>query len=223
MIQAAIFDLDGTLLDSMGAWDTLGTRYLRSLGKEPHENLTQVFQSMTTTQAAEYYREQYGVTLSVEEICTGIHNLIAKDYEECIPLKPGVFSFLTALKSRGIRIYAATSNDRNLSEAALRRGGVLDFFSGLLTCDEVGHTKDEPFIYRQAMAYMNATRETTVVFEDALYAARTAKRDGFLVAAVYDPYERNPAQLKALADYYIEDFSDPATISQFFQEHSKRG
>lgn len=215
MIQAAIFDLDGTLLDSMGAWDTLGNRYLQTLGKEPQAGLTKVFQAMTTAQAAQYYREHCGVTLSVDEICDGIHAMIAKDYAESISLKPGADAFLTALNRHGIILYAATSNERSLSEAALRRNGIWNLFSGLLTCSEVGHGKDEPFIYRNAMALSGTSRENTVVFEDALYAAATAKRDGFSVAAVYDPYEAEPERLKALADFYIRDYREPNILAQF--------
>lgn len=218
MINAAIFDLDGTLLDSMGAWETLGERYLQSLGKVCHDNLTQIFQAMTTAQSAQYCRNHYGLSLSVEEILAGMHAMIADDYGKTIPLKPGARDFLLQLKKHGVRLCAATSNDRTLSETALRRCGVLDLFSGLLTCAEIGHTKEEPVIYRNAMALLEASRDSTIVFEDSLYAAATAKQDGFRVAAVYDPFEKEACRLKSLADYYIDDYCNSDILTQLLQE-----
>lgn len=208
MIKGAIFDLDGTLLDSMGMWDTIGEDYLLSLGLKPQEGLKQAFKTFTLEQSARYCREHYGVALSVEEIVDGINHMAADHYIKTIPLKPGVEEFLSKLKAHGVRMCVATVTDRQLAEAALERLGIRGYFSEIFTAALVGHGKDEPDIYRAAQQHLGTEKSETVVFEDAFYALQTAKADGFVTAAVFDAYEENPAGLKAAADYYIESYSD---------------
>ena len=94
MIKGAIFDFDGTLVDSMFIWDTFGEDYLRTLGKEPRENLTETFKTFTLEQAAEYYREHYGVTLSVGEIVDGVNEMVSEIYRTKVTLKSGVLEFI---------------------------------------------------------------------------------------------------------------------------------
>ena len=121
MIKGAIFDFDGTLVDSMFIWDTFGEDYLRTLGKDPKENLTETFKTFTLEQAAEYYREHYGVTLSVEEIVDGVNRMIEGLYKSTVPLKKGVAEFLAGLSKAGVRMCVATVTDKYLVEAALTR------------------------------------------------------------------------------------------------------
>lgn len=208
MIQGAIFDVDGTLLDSMAVWANIGADYLRSLGYEPREDLNETFKSMSLFQAARYYQSEYGVTLSTDEIIAGVNGRIGRFYREEAALKPGVAAFLGRLREKNVRMCVATATDRPLVEAALERCGVLPYFSEIFTCFSVGHGKDEPVIYRAAAEHLQTGRAKTVVFEDALYAARTAKRDNFVTAAVCDAYERRQAELRACADIYITDFTD---------------
>lgn len=206
MITGAIFDVDGTLLDSMSIWDTIGGDYLRSIGYQPRENLNQVFKDMSLAQAARYYQAEYGVTLSVEEITAGVNAMLEDFYRYKAALKPGAGEFVRELSRRGVKLCVATATDRPLVEAALARCGVLGYFEDILTCTAVGHGKDEPLIYREALNRVGGGRRSVVVFEDALYAARTAKGDGFPVAAVYDSHERQQGELTALADVYLTDF-----------------
>ena len=206
MIKGAIFDLDGTLLDSMFIWDTIGEVYLRSLDIEPRENLAEAFKTFTLEQAAEYYREHYGVALSVNEIVDGVNEMVAKLYRTKVTLKDGVRDFLEALKSQGVKMCVATVTDRPIVEDVLCNLGIRDFFTEIFTCAEVGYNKETPHIYRVALEALGAKKDETVVFEDALHALITAKKDGFRVAAVYDRHERNQTQMKENGDYYITDF-----------------
>ena len=185
MIKGAIFDFDGTLVDSMFIWDTFGEDYLRTLGKEPKENLTETFKTFTLEQAAEYYREHYGVALSVNEIVDGVNEMVAKLYRTKVTLKDGVREFLEALKSQGVKMCVATVTDRPIVEDVLNRLGIRDFFTEIFTCAEVGYNKETPHIYRAALKALGTKKDETVVFEDALHALMTAKNDGFPVAAVY--------------------------------------
>lgn len=208
MIQGAIFDVDGTLLDSMSMWANIGMDYLRSIGYEPRENLYEIFKHMSLYQAACYYRSEYGVTLSPEEIVDGVNSCIGQFYRETAALKPGITVFLESLKRQGVKLCVATATGQALVRAALERCGIAGYFSEIFTCPAVGHGKDEPVIYRRALEHLGTHKAKTVVFEDALYAARTAKQDGFPTVAVYDRYEEGQTELRALADCLITDYID---------------
>ena len=209
MLKGAIFDFDGTLVDSMFIWDTIGEDYLRTLGKEPHEDLKETFMTLTLEEAAEYYRTHYGVTLSVKEIVDGVNTMVEGIYRTRVALKQGVADFLAQLKENGTRMCIATVTDRYLVEETLDRLGILQYFSEIFTCAEVGYGKDKPIIYRKALEHLGTTKNETYVFEDSLFALKTAKADGFTAVGVYDRHETSQDNLKSLADYYIRDFWDP--------------
>ena len=209
MLKGAIFDFDGTLVDSMFIWDTIGEDYLRSLGKEPHEDLKETFMTLTLEEAAEYYRTHYGVTLSVKEIVDGVNAMVEGIYRTRVALKQGVADFLAQLKENGTRMCIATATDRYLVEETLDRLGILQYFSEIFTCAEVGYGKDKPIIYRKALELLDTAKNETYVFEDSLFALKTAKADGFTTVGVYDRHENRQDNLKNLADYYIDDFADP--------------
>ena len=206
MIKGAIFDFDGTLVDSMFIWDTFGEDYLRTLGKEPKENLTETFKTFTLEQAAEYYRENYGVTLSVGEIVDGVNEMVAEIYRTKVALKKGVLEFLRDLRSKGVKMCVATVTDRPIVEDVLVSLGIRDFFVEILTCAEVGYNKETPHIYRAALGVLETKKDETVVFEDALHALMTAKNDGFPGAAVYDKHELRQTEMKENSDYYITNY-----------------
>ena len=206
MIKGAIFDLDGTLLDSMSIWDTIGEDYLRSLGIEPRENLAEAFKTFTLEESAEYYRTHYGVTLSVEEIVNGVNLMIEDFYRNTVLLKEGVAEFLARLSNDGVKMCIATVTDKYLVEAALIRLNVRQYFGEIFTTADVGCGKNDPKIYRTALAYLGTEKQETLVFEDVLHALMTAKNDGFPVAAVYDEHESRQNEMRLVADYYILNF-----------------
>ena len=214
-IRGAIFDVDGTLLDSMFIWDTIGEAYLRSIGYQPKENLNETFKNMSLHQAARYYQTEYGVTQSIDEIMDGVNAMLERYYRFEVPLKPGVAELLERLRQDGVRLCIATATDRHLVEAALDRCGVLSCFGEIFTCNEVGHGKDEPDIFEAALRFLGTRREETLVFDDALYAVRTAKEAGFLVAAVYDSHERSQAEVRARSDLYLEDLTQLVELQKF--------
>lgn len=208
MIQGAIFDFDGTLFDSMFIWSTVGSDYLKSIGCEPHEDLDTTIKSMSLYQSACYFQSEYGVTLSIREIINGVNQMIEHYYREVVQPKNGVKKFLQKLKDVGVKMCIATATDRHLIDAALVRSGMSHYFLDIITCSSVGHGKDKPKIYREALNVIGTEKKNTMVFEDAMYAAKTALDDGFRVVGIYDKYERHQAEIKALSDVYISDFSD---------------
>ena len=203
-IRGAIFDVDGTLLDSMFIWDTIGETYLRSIGYQPKENLNETFKNMSLHQAARYYQTEYGVTQSIDEIMDGVNAMLERYYRFEAPLKPGAAELLERLRQSGVRLCIATATDRHLVEAALNRCGVLSCFGEIFTCNEVGHGKDEPDIFEAALRFLGTEKSETVVFDDSLYAIRTAKETGFPVAAVYDSHEKEQDKVRLLADIYLK-------------------
>lgn len=208
MIKGAIFDADGTLLDSMFIWQTVGETYLRSIGYTPKENLNETFNNMSLYQAACYYISEYGVTLSVDEITDGVNLMIKDYYFNDVRLKPYVADFLQNLDNKGINMCIATATDKELVEAVFKKYDIRKYFSDIYTCSSVSHGKDEPTLYRTAMKHFRASKSEILVFEDALYALKTAKNDGFNTVAVFDKYEKKQDKVKEISDYFISDFSD---------------
>ena len=215
MLKGAIFDFDGTLFDSMFIWNTAGETYLRSIGIEPREDLRKVLKTMSLLQSATYIREKYAVELTLEEIMDGINRTVEDFYFHTVQPKEGVITLLEQMKVKGIKMCIATATDRYQVNAALKRCGMESFFSEIFTCSDVGHGKDEPFIFLKAMDYLGTTRKNTVVFEDAYHAAKTAKADGFVTVAVYDSHEEKQKELQALSDFYFENYTETDTFWKF--------
>lgn len=206
MLKGVIFDFDGTLFDSMFIWEAAGADYLRSIGKEPEENLQAVLKSMSIQQSAEYIKKKYNIPLSIEEIMIGVSRTVEDFYFYNVEPKHEVIAFLDELQRRNIKMCIATATDRYQVNAALERFKMKHFFSEVFTCSEVGCGKDKPLIYRAAMEHLQTDRSNTIVVEDALHAIRTAKADGFSVAAVFDNSETQQTELRNMADCYLADF-----------------
>lgn len=214
-ITGAIFDVDGTLLDSMGVWLDIGTLYLQTKGLTPHEghNLTEVFRSMTLTQSANYFRAHYGITDTVSAIIDDMNALVTDFYQNHVTCKPGVVRLLNDLTERDVRLCIVTASDRGVIEAGLARCGISHYFLRIFTCTEEGNGKDEPAIFRTALHWLGTEKASTYVFEDALYAIQTAKKEGFPVVAVYDKSaEEQQSAIRTLADHYLSSFTEWETL-----------
>lgn len=208
-LQSAIFDMDGTLLDSMGMWNDLGADMLRALGKEPRPDLRRQLETRSLRQGAAYCKEAYGLSQSVEDVMELISSRIRTFYHSEVRAKPGVQEFLSLLKMEGVWMYVATATGQTLAEDALRHAGIRDYFRGVISCEDVGRGKDDPEVFERALRRLRSTKQDTVVFEDALFAIRTAKAAGFRVAAVYDPSaEKDQDAIREIADYYIRSYEE---------------
>lgn len=214
-LKCAIFDFDGTLFDSMLIWDTVGEIYLRSLGKEPRPSMREDIRALSLYQSACYFKEEYDVDLSVDAIMAGINQTIEHFYIHEVQPKEGVISFLNQMKQQGIATCIATASERYQIEAALQRCNMEHLFDAIFTCTEVGHGKDEPEIFRRAMEFFNADRRNTIIFEDAIHAVWTAKKDDFNVVAVFDDSEKKQTEIRQLCDFYITDFEQTEEFWKF--------
>ncbi len=205
----AIFDLDGTLLDSMPFWNALPRNYLeaKGIGSLPWD-LPEIVAPMTLGESARYFVEQLGVPGTPEQVEGELTAVLGELYRTRIPLKPGVRDYLEVLHRRGVRMCVASATASSLAEACLRRLGVRDHFAFLLSCDQVGAGKSRPDIFLEAARRLGATPQETAVYEDALHAARTARQAGFQVIGVRDAGAGEEwLRLQALADETISDWA----------------
>lgn len=207
--KAAIFDLDGTLLDSMPAWDSIGAEFLVLQGIEPPGDLNETLKTLSFAQSAQYFIEAFNVELSVAEIIASINSMVEDKYRYSIKLKPIVKQFLEKLKSEHVQLCIATATEKSLAEQALKRLGVLHFFDFIITCGEVGCGKDNAAIYLKAAEKLGYASSEIVVFEDALYCIKTAKAAGFYVVGVYDRSSQSDfEEIKRTSDCTILSFEE---------------
>ena len=180
----AIFDMDGTLIDSMVFWKNLATEYLTSKGilQFPADILEQI-KPMTMSESAALFRREFGLTGDVE---AQMNEMMEDHYRNDIPLKPGVREYLENLHRQGVRMCVASATAEHLMESCLTRLGVREHFEFLLSCETVGAGKRSPLVYHDAARRLGAAPREIAVYEDALYAVQTAKAAGFLVVGVYD-------------------------------------
>ncbi|NTW05652.1 MAG: HAD family phosphatase [Peptococcaceae bacterium] len=205
MILGAIFDLDGTVLDSMPIWNKAGEIYLNSMGIEAAPGLGKIMFPMSMRNGAEFLKNRYCLQIDAEVIMAGINCTIEDHYLYQIQLKAGVGQFLKGMQGAGIKIVAATSSDRHVVESALERLNVMHFFERIFTCTEIGAGKEQPDIYLAAAEYMETLSKDTWVFEDALYAIQTAKNAGFRTVGIYDASSiADLKEIRIISDIYLK-------------------
>ena len=199
----AIFDMDGTLVDSMGFWKRLAFEYLESHGvKKVSAEILERIKPMTMTESAALFISEYGLLGTPESVAADMND---------IPLKPGAQDYLTGLKNKGVRMCVASATAEPLMKACLERLDVLADFEFLLSCETVGTGKKQPDVYLESIRRMGAKAAETAVYEDAIYAAETAKRAGFYVAGVQDESNIDCwEKMERLADEVIEDWKSAA-------------
>lgn len=185
-IKGAIFDFDGTVLDTMEKWDRAALDYLEKTGIEGDEDLGRELFSLTHRESAEYLIRRYSLDTEADEIMEDINNMMKEYYRTQAEIKPGMDRLLAEMKDSGIVITAATSTDREAFMPALERLDLLKYFSRIYTCTEEGSSKAEPYIFRKAMEFMGTLPEETWLFEDGLYSAVTGKKENMKIAGVWD-------------------------------------
>lgn len=202
-VKYAIFDMDGTLLDSMHVWDNVGQTVLRRNGIPVPEGLRRAMRDMTVEDVAKYFKT-LGAKCSVEQLMQEINDIPYEKYLYDVQPKPGAAAFLQRLHRQGVPMCIVSSTDAASIRAAFDRLELTGLFAFFLSTNDFGSGKDKPEIFYEAARRLGGKPEETVVFEDALYAIRTAKAAGFPVAALADEraaFEKS--EIEKTADVYL--------------------
>lgn len=207
MQSGAIFDLDGTLLDSVPYWVKTDLNVLAELNIKPTQQMKELFTTMTVRQVCAYLSQNYSLNKSETEIFEIFKEVLCRYYKYDIPAKPGVKNLLDNLAAQNIPMIVATSSESELAHLALTRLGMLQYFKQIITSTQIGIGKTDPTLFIKASQILGTPVCETVVYEDSLYAIKTAKQAGFIVAGVYDDFSKNNwEEIKQICDLYYEHF-----------------
>ena len=207
--SAAIFDLDGTLLDSVWVWREVDRAFFEELHMPEPEDYARVIQGMSFRETAEYTVRRFGLSRSVEEVMDGWTQAAAEAYAHRVALKPGALDYLRALKRAGVKLAVATANREALFESTLRRWGAWELFDAVCTSAEVGDAgKEDGALFRLAASRLEVRAADCAVFEDTLKGVRGAKAAGMRAYAVRDiGNDHHSEEIATLADGVIDDFT----------------
>lgn len=185
-IKGIIFDLDGTLLDSMSVWENVDKMFLEENGITPPDGISDIVKKMTIQASAMYFKTRFSLEHSCEYIINRIEEMVSEQYKYIIPLKFGVWETITSLKQNDYKMCVATATYNSLANSALKRLGLYDSLDFIITCSDVGIGKDKPDIFIEAAKKMGLSPINTAVVEDSLHCIETAADAGFFTIGVYD-------------------------------------
>lgn len=211
-IKAVIFDLDGTLIDSMGIWKDIDIAYFDSKGMDMPDDLQQQIEGLSMRETATYFKETFGIE-DDEQTMMDTWNQMAMDfYATHVPYKDGAEDFLKYLKSKGIKTGIATSNSNELLYVVSEHLGLHHYIDCFLTGNEVAHGKPYPDVYLEVAHRLSVSPAECLVFEDVIPGIMAGKNAGMKVCAIYDDYTKDVIEeKKQIADYYIESYFDLLT------------
>lgn len=205
MIKGIIFDLDGTLIDSMRIWNDVDRVFLRECGvAEPPADISDRVRKMSVDESAEYFISEFGLSLTKDNVINRIEELVRIEYEELIPLKPDVTELLDFLDKKSIPYGVATATYKRLAEAVLRRLGIFERQRFLLTDEEFPAGKTSPDIFFGGARLLGLAPEEVLVAEDSLHCIETAAAAGFFTVGVYDEVsECDRHAIEKISDAYV--------------------
>lgn len=206
-IDAVIFDMDGTLVDSMWLWKSIDVEYLGRFGLSVPEGMQSAIEGMSFDETAVYFKEHFPIPDSLEQIKEDWNAMAWNKYLYEVPLKCGIPEFLEGCRVKGIKLGIATSNSRELAENIAEVHHLREYFSSIVTGSDVERGKPSPDIYLKAARQLGVEPARCLVFEDIAPGIMAGKNAGMRVCAVEDAYSAyDRKRKKELADYYIEDY-----------------
>lgn len=211
--DAAIFDLDGTLIDSNRVWEKIDRKYMQQHGKYLSDREIKRMASMTYEECAEYIKSK-GVEASVDELKSEFNKMAVYEYRNNIFLKDNAAELLTYLRAKGKRLAIATASPRELYEPVLRHNNVYSYFDVIVTTDEAGRSKDYPDVYLLAASKLGVSPDSCAVFEDILKGIISAQNAGMMTVGVYDRYsEEDIISMRDTADRFVMDLAEMMMVS----------
>lgn len=211
MIESVIFDLDGTLIDSMGVWEKADRIFLAERGMEPTPGLEDELRLLTCGTAAEYLIQKFSLDMTVQQVNEAFRKLMTREYLEQIPPVEGAVEFVQKLYRQGIPLCVATATARPMAEGALRRLGIWDCMEFLITCDDLQCSKHDSTIFDYCVKRMGVSKEKTVVLEDSLHSIQAAKAGGYRVIGIYEAGSEKSGDLpeiKKTCDYFVTGYEE---------------
>lgn len=206
-ISAVIFDLDGTLIDSMWVWKQIDVDYLGQKGFSLPDDLQRNIQGLSHTQTAQYFKKRFNLEDDIETIKSDWNSMASEFYNSKINLKNGVPEFLAYLKEKDLKIGIATSSFKDLTLSVLTRTKILDYFDTIVTTCEVPRDKSYPDVFLEAAKRLNVIPSECLVFEDSIVSVRGAHAAGMKVAGIYDEYGTCTLdELTSECDYMFDNF-----------------
>ncbi len=213
--KAVLFDLDGTLVDSMWMWKAIDIEYLGRFGYECPDDLQKVIEGMSFSETAVYFKERFQIPDSLEEIKQAWVDMSLEKYRREVPLKPGAKAFLEYLRRRGVKAGIATSNGQDMVDAVLHSLEIRDYFQVITTACEVSKGKPAPDIYLKVAADLGVEPKDCMVFEDVPAGIQAGKAAGMQVCAVEDDFSAEMRQEKQqLADFFIHDYEELLVLEE---------
>lgn len=207
--NAVIFDLDGTLIDSMWMWRDIDIEFLQKFGIDLPEDLQDEIQGMSFTETSLYFKERFSLELTIDEIKEEWNQMAWEKYASVVPLKAGVKRLLDFLKDAGIKCGIATSNSRELVDLVTTNLGINSYFQSIRTSCEVKAGKPSPDIYLLVAKDLEVNPDKCLVFEDVIHGIMAGKNAGMTVAAIYDLASALDTEKKIeISDYYFESFEE---------------
>jgi len=214
-IKGVIFDLDGTILDSLYVWNKVDIDFFKKRGMKVPKDYVLKINSMSFAEAALFTKNEYAIKESIEEIIEQWHNAAVYEYSRNVKLKKYVYEYIKMLKSKGIKIGLATASSKQLYEPALKNNSVYDYFDAFTCGDEVSTSKEFPDIYLLTAQKLNINPNECIVFEDIYKGIKGAKKAGMIAVGVYEKYsEADRENIIKLADGYIKDFGQMLDFCQ---------
>ena len=214
-IDAVIFDLDGTVADSMWMWTDIDIEYLSRFGFEFDKQLQADIAGMSILETAVYFKETYQIPYSTDRIIQDWILMSIDKYRHEVPLKPLARELLTFFRSRGLKTAIASSNAIDMIEACLEANSIRDQFDRIVTSDQVERGKPWPDVYLYAAEQLGAAPERCLVFEDIPEGILAGNAAGMKTVAVYDEFSKDQDDEKRrLADLYICDFGEFLSMEQ---------
>lgn len=207
--KTVIFDLDGTLVDSMWIWTSIDIEYLARYGYKLPADLQPSIEGMSFTETARYFKERFQIPESIEEIKDCWNQMTYQKYTEEVPLKKGVLEFLQQCRQQGIRMGIATSNSPELAQAVVEVLDISKYFQVIATACQVAAGKPAPDIYLYVADRLQVEPKECLVFEDVVAGIMAGRNAGMQVIAVEDAFSTGDAERKKkLAQGYIQDFTE---------------
>ena len=208
-INAVIFDLDGTLVDSMWMWEIIDIEYLNRFGLDFPRDLQEKVEGMSFSETAIYFKKRFDLPDSLDQIKSDWNKMAWDKYLNEVPLKEGVKNLLDYLKEKNIPMGIATSNSRELVDVVIDKLDIKDYFASIRTSCEVAKGKPSPDIYLQVAKDLKVVAEECLVFEDVIQGIMAGKNANMRVCAVYDKSSDKDKEEKIkLADYYVHSLKD---------------